>query len=290
MSIAADFPYQSRFIEINNSKVHYIEEGQGDPILFLHGNPTSSYLWRNIIPYLSDKGRCIAPDLIGMGKSDKPNIKYTFLEHYQYIKTFIDSLGLQNLTLVIHDWGSALGFHYAKEHPEKIKGIAFMEAIYRPWRWSYLPAKYRVIFRMMRTPYLGWMMVCAANMFIKSMLPKNIMRKLSEEEMKHYQAPYASIKSRQPLLVWTREIPFNKNPRSVHEVVDAYNQWLKSNDIPKLCLYASPGAILSKKEAESLQSDFPNTKSVNVGKGLHFLQEDQPDEIGKTISAWYTTI
>jgi len=290
MSIATDFPYQSRFIEINNSKVHYIEEGQGDPILFLHGNPTSSYLWRNIIPYLSDKGRCIAPDLIGMGKSDKPNIKYTFLEHYQYVKTFIDSLDLQNLTLVIHDWGSALGFHYAKEHPEKIKGIAFMEAIYRPWRWSDLPAKYWVIFRMMRTPYLGWMMVCVANMFIKSMLPKNIMRKLSEEEMKHYQAPYASIKSRKPLLVWPREIPFNQNPRTVHEVVDAYNQWLKSNDIPKLCLYASPGAILSKKEAESLQSDFPNTKSVNVGKGLHFLQEDQPDEIGKTISAWYTTI
>ena len=183
LAIASDFPFESKFIEVLGSKMHCIDEGQGDPILFLHGNPTSSYLWRNVIPHLISQGRCIAPDLIGMGKSDKPSLSYTFQDHYRYLSSFLEKLELDNLVLVVHDWGSGLGFHFAANHPDKIRGIAFMESILRPVSWSDFPKDFKMGFKLMRTPLIGWLMISVMNFFIKKILPQATLRKLSSAEM-----------------------------------------------------------------------------------------------------------
>lgn len=289
-NISPDFPFESKFVEVNGYKMHYIDEGQGDPILFLHGNPTSSYLWRNIIPHLSSKGRCIAPDLIGMGKSDKPNIKYTFDDHYDYIEKFIGALGLKNITLVIHDWGSGLGFNYAFKHQDNIKGIAFMEAMYKPLEWSDLPKDFRLMFKLLRTPFVGWLMVSVANIFLNKMIPDLIVRKLSKQELDYYKKPYPSIASRKPIRVWPMEVPISGKPKGVVEKITAYSEWLKTSDIPKLCFYAQPGAIIKKVDVEFIKNNFPNTKMVDVGEGLHYIQEDNPHLIGREIASWYQAL
>ena len=289
-TIPADFPFKSNFIDIKGNRMHYIDEGKGDPILFLHGNPTSSYLWRNIIPYLSNKGRCIALDLIGMGKSDKPNISYDFFDHYDYLKAFIEKLELKKITLIIHDWGSGLGFHYANEHRNNVKGIAFMEAIYKTWRWRDLSMSYRIMFKMIRTPVIGWIMVGIANMFVKQMLPNNIIRKLTKKEFENYAQSYSTIKSRKPIWVWASQIPLNGKPEKVNDVVQAYHDWLKISQVPKLCFYAHPGAIIKKEDVNWIVKNFPNTKSIDVGNGLHYIQEDQPHTIGSEIAIWYSNI
>jgi len=288
--ISSDFPFESKYTDIKGSKIHYIDVGSGDPILFLHGNPTSSYLWRNIIPYLQPKARCIAPDLIGMGKSDKPDIAYTFEDHYDYLEKFIEKLNLKNITLVIHDWGSGLGFHYANNHRDNIKGIAFMEAVYKPMEWNDLPKEFRMVFKVLRTPFVGWVMISVANMFLKKMLPDSIVRKLSKEEFEYYKKPYPTIASRKPVRVWPMEIPIDGKPRRVHEKVVSYNKWLTESNIPKLCFYAHPGAIVREDGVEYIKSNFPNTKMVDIGKGIHFLQEDNPHLIGQEIANWYQKI
>ncbi len=270
--------------------MHYIEEGEGDPILFLHGNPTSSYLWRNIIPYLTGKGRCIAPDLIGMGKSDKPDIPYRFFDHYAYLEEFIEKLGLEKITLVIHDWGSGLGFHYAAEHPEKIKGIAFMEAIFRPTKWSAFPAGYKIGFQLMRTPYLGWFMISVGNFFINQLMPNAIARKLTREELDHYNAPYPNVKSRKPIRVWPQEIPIEGKPRDVHEAVSRYHEWLKQSTIPKILFYGEPGGLIDARSVAWIEEHFPNTETVSIGKGIHYLQEDNPHGIGEKLAEWYSRL
>ncbi len=288
--ISAEFPFTSKFIDVKGSKMHYIDEGKGNPVLFLHGNPTSSYLWRNIIPYLSKNARCIAPDLIGMGKSDKPNIPYKFIDHYDYLKTFIEKLELKNVTLVIHDWGSALGFHYAFEHQENIKAIAFMEGIYRPAKWSALPKVMKRGFKMMRTPFLGWLMISVGNIFIKKLFPSSIIRKLSKKELDAYAEPYPTISSRKPLRIWPTEIPFDGTPKNMYQIVNSYHNWLKETEIPKLLLYAKPGLLIRKKDVTWIQDNFPNVKTVPVGKGLHFIQEDTPDMIGTELAKWHSTL
>ncbi len=285
-SISSEFPFDSKYIEVKGSNMHYIDIGSGDPILFLHGNPTSSYLWRNIIPYLSDKGRCIAPDLIGMGKSDKPDIDYTFFDHYDYLSDFIEKLDLKNITLIIHDWGSGLGFHYAFKHPNNVKGIAFMEAIYKTVKWRAVPKAMRNSFKMLRTPVIGWFLTRVMNVFVKKLLPTTIFRKLTAEEIQYYEAPYLTIKSRKPLQVWPTEIPFDGYPKEVHQAVTAYHNWLKESPIPKLCLYATPGLLIRKRDVAWIAKNFKNTSVKEVGKGLHFIQEDQPQAIGKTLSEW----
>jgi len=174
--ISPKFPFESKYLTINGSKMHYIDIGEGDPILFLHGNPTSNFLWRNVIPHIQGKGRCIAPDLIGMRKSDKPDIDYRMEDHYDYLEKFIEQLGLKNITLVLHDWGSGLGFHYANLHRDNIKAIAFMEAMYRPLKWRNIPKKQRLPFRMMRTRFFGWLLAGVANIFVKKMIPDTITR------------------------------------------------------------------------------------------------------------------
>jgi haloalkane dehalogenase len=289
--ISAAFPFESKYIDIKGSKIHYIDEGDGSPILFLHGNPTSSYLWRNIIPYLQPMGRCIAPDLIGMGKSDKPDIKYGFQDTYEYLEAFIDALGLENITLVIHDWGSGLGFHYANTHRENIKGIAFMEAMVKPLTWKGMPsASLRMAFKMMRAPGIGWLMISVANMFVKKLLPDMIVRKLSKEEIDYYEMPYPTIASRKPVRVWPIEVPFDRNPKHTYEIIKAYGEWLKESNIPKLFFYAQPGAIILKDTVEYIKSNFSNMKTVDIGEGLHFIQEDNPHQIGEEIAKWYKEI
>jgi len=288
--ISADYPFESKFIEINGSKMHYIDEGKGDTILFLHGQPTSSYLWRNIIPHLQANGHCIAPDLIGMGKSDKPNINYTYEDHYDYLEKFIKKLNLNNITLVIHDWGSGLGFHYANKHRDNIKGIAFMEALIKPMTWDSFPPNYRVIFKLIRAPYIGWLMLSAANVFLKKVVPDSIIRKLSKEEYKQYLKPFPTVASRKPVRKWPQQLPISGKPKGVHKIISAYNKWLTETNIPKLCLYAQPGAIITENDVEYIKNSFPNTKMVDVGEGIHYLQEDNPHVIGKKIANWFQEI
>lgn len=289
--ISADFPYESRFLEIDGANIHYIEKGAGDPILFLHGNPTSSYLWRNIIPHLTSVGRCIAMDLIGMGKSDKPDIEYRFFDHVKYVEGFIEKLRLENITLVIHDWGSGLGFHYAMHHESNVKGIAFMEAIIMSVpSWDWFPAEMKEIFQAFRTPDVGWDMIVNKNMFIEQILPGGVVRKLTEEEMNYYRSPFVDPASRRPIWQWPNEIPIGGEPRDVAEAVDNYSGKLQQSELSKLLFYATPGALLPQLVVDWCQQNLKNLSSVNIGQGLHYLQEDNPHLIGSEIANWYKTL
>ena len=288
--ISADFPYGSKYIDLYGSKIHYIDEGTGEPILFLHGNPTSSYLWRNIIPFLTSMARCIAPDLIGMGKSDKPDLEYRFFDHVKYAEGFIEKMGLENITLVIHDWGSALGLHYAMRHEDKIKGIAFMEAILMPLSWETFPPDFKEVFQAIRTPEVGWDMIMNKNIFIEQILPGAVVRKLSEEEMNHYREPLKEPGSRKPTWRWPNEVPIDGVPPDVTEVVETYNQWLQQSDLPKLLFYATPGGIVPAPAVEWCKQRLKNLKTVDIGQGIHFLQEDNPHLIGSELAKWFSSI
>ncbi len=290
--ISSEFPFKSNYIEVDGSKIHYIEEGEGDPILFLHGNPTSSYLWRNIIPHLKDKGRCIAPDLIGMGKSDKPDIDYSFFDHVKHIEGFIEKLNLQNITLVVHDWGSALGFHYAMRNEANVKGIAFMEAILTPLKWEFFgDQEVRKIFKAFRTPKVGWDMIVNQNFFVEQILGKiGSVRNLSEEEMNHYRKPFEKPEHRKPVWKWPNEIPIEGIPQDVTEAVQSYNQKLQESNLPKLLFYAEPGGLVPKPLVDWCKTNLKNLKVVNIGPGVHYVQEDNPHLIGSEIAKWYDSI
>lgn len=289
--ISSEFPFESKYLEVKGSSIHYIEEGEGDPILFLHGNPTSNYLWRNIIPYLTTHGRCIAPDLIGMGKSTKPDIDYGFRDTYEYLDAFIKQLDLKNVTLVLHDWGSGMGFHYANLNRDNIKAITFMEAMYDAPTTFDMPPSVKMALKMMRTPGLGWLMVQVANVFITKMLPDMILRKLTKEEMDFYAAPYPTVNSRKPLLRWPLAVPFDGGkPKDVAKAVSSWNKWLMETEIPKLCFYVSPGVAIKEKDIKIIKEGMENLKMVDLGEGLHFIQEDYPHEIGAGIAEWYLSI
>ena len=291
MTISTDFPFTSQYVEVAGSRIHYVEEGSGDPILFLHGNPTSSYLWRNIIPHVTSLGRAIAPDLIGMGKSDKPDLDYSFFDHARYIDGFIEELGLKNITFVIHDWGSALGFYYAMRHPENIKGLAFMEAILAPVpSWDVFPAQVRELFQGFRTPEVGWDMIVNQNMFVEQVLPGAVARGLTEEEMDHYREPFKDPASRKPVWRWPNQIPIAGEPKEMVETVAAYNRWLQESDLPKLFFYGTPGAIAPPPLVEWSKQNLKNLKTVDIGAGIHFLQEDNPDLIGSELAKWYQSL
>ncbi len=284
--ISPDFPFDSKYVEVNGQRIHYVEEGDGSPVLFLHGNPTSSYLWRNIIPYAAGQGRAIAMDLIGMGKSDKPDIPYRFVDHVPYVDGFIEALGLKDLTLVIHDWGSALGFHYAHRHPENIRGIVFMEGVVRPMSWAGFPPDFRTGFRLMRAPGLGWMMISGLNMFVEKILPSAIVRDLAPQEMSQYRAPFTTARSRKPVRVWPCEIPIDGTPSDVHEIVSAYSRWLGETQTPMLMFHATPGGTIGTKEVAWCHQTIQNLEAVDIGKGIHFLQEDNPHLIGEKLEEW----
>lgn len=289
-SISPDFPYESKFSEVRGSKMHYVEQGSGDPLLFIHGNPTSSYLWRNVIPHVAPYGRAIAVDLIGMGKSDKPDIPYRFFDQSSYLEGFIEALGLRNVTLILHDWGGALGIYYARRHQDNVRGVAFMEAVLRTTRWEEFPPKFKITFKLFRAPVIGWLLISVGNVFIQKILPQTIVRPLSAEEMARYAAPYPTIASRRPLRQWPREIPIGGKPADVHQAVAANGYWLAETELPKLFLKARPGGIVSKKLASWVEESCSNLETVQIGKGLHFIQEDRPQEIGTALASWLAKV
>ena len=280
---------KKKAIEVENKSMAYVDEGSGDPIVFLHGNPTSSYLWRNVMPHLLGRGRLIAPDLIGMGDSDKLDNSgpgsYGFFEHRHYLDSFLAAMGLrENVTLVLHDWGSALGFHWAHRNPDAVRGIAYMEAITRPMSWDDFNQDARPVFQGFRSSS-GESMVLEKNIFIEKVLPGSIIRTLSEEEMAEYRRPFLNAgEDRRPTLSWPREIPLDGEPSAVAEIVEAYGQWMETVEFPKLFINAEPGAILIGPQREFCRT-WPNTRELTV-KGIHFIQEDSPDEIGQGIAAW----
>jgi haloalkane dehalogenase len=288
MPISAD-EHPKKRAKVLGRSMAYVEIGSGDPILFLHGNPTSSYLWRNIIPHLADQGRCLAPDLIGMGDSDKLDASgpgsYRFVEHRQYLDALLDTLGVgANVTLVLHDWGSGLGFDWASRHRDAVKGIAYMEAIVQPVTWAAWPEAARQIFQGFRSP-AGEEMVLEKNVFVEAVLPASILRTLTDAEMAVYRRPFAEAgEARRPTLTWPRQIPIEGDPADVTAIVRDYGAWLSTSDVPKLFINADPGAILIGPQREFCRQ-WPNQQEVTV-KGNHFIQEDSPDEIGQAIAAW----
>jgi haloalkane dehalogenase len=276
-------------IEVNGKKMAYVEVGQGDPILFLHGNPTSSYLWRDVIPSVRDGYRCIAPDLIGMGDSDKlddsgPD-RYTFVEHREYLDAFIDAMDLgDNITLVIHDWGSGLGFDWANRNRDRVSGICYMEGIVCPVTWDDWPESAKPVFQGFRSP-AGEEMCLEKNIFVERVLNGSILRDLTEEEMEVYRAPFTEAgESRRPTLTWPRQLPIDGEPAEVVEIVQSYADWLCQSDVPKLFINAKPGAILTGKQREFCRT-WPNQTEVTV-PGIHFIQEDSGTQIGAALSDW----
>jgi len=277
----------------NGKKMTYVEMGEGGPIVFLHGNPTSSYLWRNVMPHLSALGRCIAPDLIGMGDSEKldnpgPD-SYRFVEHREYLDAFLDAMGItENVTLVIHDWGSALGFDWARRHPNAIKGVVYMEAIVRPVTWDEWNQEARPVFEAFRSP-AGEGMVLEKNTFVERVLPGSVLRKMTEAEMDVYRRPFADAgEDRRPTLTWPRQIPIEGTPEDVTRIVADYADWMSSNELPKLFINADPGAILIGAPRDFCRT-WKNQTEVTVS-GSHFIQEDSPDEIGDAIAVWLTKL
>jgi haloalkane dehalogenase len=281
-------PHPRRRIAVLDTEMSYVDTGRGDPIVFLHGNPTSSYLWRNIIPYLSEQGRCLAPDLVGMGQSGKsPTSAYRFVDHARYLDAWFEALNLtSNVTLVLHDWGSALGFHRATRYPKQIKAIAYMEAIAMPMRWEDF-GEVDVIFRSLRSGK-GEQMILDENFFVETILPLSIIRKLSEQEMAAYRAPFLAREARLPTLVWPRQIPIEGEPADVTAIVESYGKAMSQSALPKLLIVGEPGAIIKGRTLESCRT-WPNQSEVTV-KGLHFLQEDSPDEIGRALQEFVKSV
>lgn len=282
---------RKQYVEVLGRKMAYVEDGTGDPIVFLHGNPTSSYLWHSVIPELSGRGRCIAPDLIGMGDSDKladDDVgRYTFVRHRDFLDAFLDAVGVEaDVTLVIHDWGSALGFDWARRHADRVRGIAYMEGIVRPLEgWDAWPESARGIFQGLRSP-AGEEMVLEKNLFVEAILPASILRTLKPEEMDEYRRPFAQPgEDRLPTLVWPRQIPMAGEPADVVAICADYAAWLPTTDgLKKLFINADPGTILIGEQREFCRT-WPNQTEVTV-PGLHFIQEDSGAAIGQAIAAW----
>ncbi len=301
--------YEKRRIKALDIEMAYVEAGTGDPIVFLHGNPTSSYLWRNIIPYLEGLGRCIAPDLIGMGDSDKlPDSgpeRYRFVEHQKYLDALFEQLEInRNVVLVVHDWGSALGFDWARRHSEIIKGIAYMEGIVQPYTMAEfarqlagelgegdseeLVVLVETVFKGFRSPE-GEKMILQDNMFVEQLLPQMVLRELTIEEMAAYRNPFLNPgEDRRPTLTWPRQIPLDGEPADVVEIVKSYGKWMSENQIPKLFVRAEPGAAIRGNALDFCRT-WPNQEEVTV-QGIHFVQEDSPDEIGEAIANWYRNL
>ena len=285
--VSARDDFERQRVGVLDSEMAYVDTGEGGPTaVFLHGNPTSSYLWRNVIPHVAPRARCVAPDLIGMGASGKaPGGSYRFADHAHYLDAWFDAVVPDGkVVLVIHDWGSALGFHWAHRHPARVAGIAYMEGIVQPITWDDWPEEARGIFQGFRSDK-GEDLVLNRNMFIEGVLPASIIRQLSDEEMDAYRAPFAEPgEGRRPVLTWPREIPIDGAPADVVRIVADYGAWLSQNDVPKLFVNADPGSILVGRQREFCRA-WPNQREVTVA-GRHFIQEDSPDEIGRAVAAF----
>jgi haloalkane dehalogenase len=288
-TIGATDPHPRRRVPILDTEISYVDKGSGDPIVFLHGNPTSSYLWRNIIPYACECGRCLAPDLVGMGRSGKsPTGAYRFLDHARYLDAWFDALRLsRNIVLVLHDWGSALGFYRAFRHRSQIQAIVYMEAIVQPRRWEDFPSGRDAMFRALRSEE-GERLVMDENFFIEAVLPKSIIRTLSDAEMAAYRAPFRDREARLPTLLWPRELPIDGAPADVVAIVESYGAWLAGSDLPKLFINADPGAQIVGRSRDFCRS-WPNQQEITV-PGIHFIQEDSPDRIGAAIREFVVSL
>ena len=286
-------PATQQFATINGKRIAYLEAGSGDPIVLLHGNPTSSYLWRNVIPHLEGLGRVIAPDLIGQGDSEKlpeseGSERYSFQVAFDYLDGLLKHIAAdQNVTLVLHDWGSGLGFHWASQNPQAVKGVAYMEAIVAPLSWQDWPESARGIFQGFRSDK-GEDLVLTRNLFVEGVLPSSVLRDLSEEEMAHYRAPFDTPANRQPTLNWPRQIPIDGEPPHMVSLVEAYAAFMAESPIPKLFINAKPGSILVGTQREFCRR-WPKQTEVTV-EGSHFIQEDSPEAIGRAIADWYPTL
>ena len=288
--IPAIDPYPRRRVQALDVEFATVDTGQGDPVVFLHGNPTSSYLWRNVIPHVEGTARCLVPDLLGMGESDKSPIgTYRFVDHAAYLDAWFETLGLTgNVTLVGHDWGSALAFHWAFRHQDRLKGVAYMEAIVRPLAWDEWPERSRGLFQSMRSS-AGEDIVLDKNVFVERILPASVMRGLGDAEMDIYKRPYlVPGESRRPTLTWPRQIPLDGEPADVTAITADYSRWLSTSPVPKLFINADPGVILTGTQREFCRG-WSNQQEVTV-KGYHFIQEDSPNEIGQAIAQWLPAV
>lgn len=289
--ISAAFTYDKKTVAVKDSIMAYIDEGDGPVVLFLHGNPTSSYLWRNIIPYVTDGHRAIAVDLIGMGDSGKPDIDYTFADHAAYLDAFIETLDLQDVTLVIHDWGSALGMRYARLNEDNVRAVALMEAAIPPAfpapSLEAMGEPSASMFRNLRAPGVGEEMVLENNFFIETILPEfGVMRTLSDKEMEAYSKPFPTPESRKPMLVWPRQIPIGGEPADTTREIEENGAWFYATETPKLYFYAEPGILNPAPVTEYVKANAKNVETVFLGPGTHYLQEDHPHAIGEALAAW----
>jgi len=281
---------EQKFINVHGSKITYLEIGKGKTVIYIHGNPTSSYLWRNVMPHVAQTHRNIAIDLIGMGNSDKPDINYTFADHYRYVSGFIDALGVNSVILVGHDWGAALAWEYARRNPERVSALAFMEGVLPPAfpvpSFEAMGKDMGGMFRAFKDPVQGTQMVIEDNMFVEQLLPNMINRKLGEVAMNSYRAPFISKESRKPILVWPREVPIAGEPKSTVNALGMIGDFMSKTKMPTLLLYADPGVIISREAVSWYIDKISNLETAFIGQGLHFIQEDQPDAIGLAIADW----
>ena len=286
--VPAEDPFRRSRVRLGEQEMAYVDVGTGDPIVFLHGNPTSSYLWRNVIPHVQHLGRCLAPDLIGMGESSKlaepTRGSYSFGTHARYLEQFLEAVqATERITFMLHDWGSALGFDWAARHPTAVRGIAFTEAIVNPMLWADWPRDGKRVFQAMRGP-AGERRVLEENVFVERVLPASVLRGLSAEAHERYRAPFREPADRWPTLEWPRQIPIEHVPPEVHDVVDRYGQWLAHSDTPKLFVNAEPGSILVGRLRKVVRR-WPALTEVTV-PAAHFVPEDAPDELGRALAEW----
>lgn len=288
-AISAAFAYAANFVEVNGSKLHYIEQGQGDPIVFLHGIPTWSYIWRNVIPHLSDQARCIAVDLIGMGKSDKPDITYSIFDHIDYITGFIDALGLRNVTFVLHGWGSVVGFHYAMAHQDNVCGLAFLEAHIRPaTELDMVSLPMLEMASVLNTPNGGYDVIMNSNYFVNKVMPSGVMRPLIDEEIQQYQMPFQAPGSCRPLWQYLQELPLGTSgDPKVLDMMSRYSQQLTQSPLPKLMMYAIPGFTTTIDTVRWAKDHLPNLTLVDIGDALHYAQESNPEKVGNELATWF---
>lgn len=280
----------SQFVEVKGAKMHYLEMGEGNPILFLHGIPTSSYLWRNVIPLLAPLGRCIAVDLIGFGKSDKPNIQYTIKEHIEYIDGFIKALKLQNMTLVMHGWGSVIGFDIAMRHPKNITGLAFYEAFLRSEHGDDLSLPYQEQLITLQEEDNAFNLSVSGEQFVDYFIPQTVMRRLSDQELLAYRQPLAGQGSGKAILQYLKELPNGSNHSEAEKIIANYSKLLTKSSIPKLMLYSVPGFITTIATAMWAKDNLPNLEMIDIGEELHLAQESYPELMGDTISAWLQSV
>jgi haloalkane dehalogenase len=284
-------PRDSKFVQVLGSRMHYIDTGSGEPILFLHGNPVWSYTWRQVLPHVSPTARCIAPDLIGMGLSDKPKIPYTFFDHVRYVEAFIERLNLQKYTMVLHDWGCIVGFFVAMRRERSIRGLAFMEAMLAPYpTWDSFPQELAPQFKQFRDPKVGYKLIVEDNVFVDQVLPAGTVVPFTEQEMSCYRQPFLDPPSREVILRFVNQLPIAGQPSDVASATGRYADWLKRTRLPKLFLWTEPGLITRKKDVEWAQRNYKNLKTAFLGKGLHFHQQEHPVEVGQEVARWHQEI